>query len=189
MLHILSATVACLALLASGRAYAGEPAKSVPSSKLYKVKTFRNITYHEVPHDPNRDRHQLDVFRPKGQTGQPVLFFVHGGGWMISGKDDVFGIYGYGTIAYCLAQRGLVVVSPNYRLSPGVKHPEHIKDVARAFAWTCQNIGKYGGDRKQIFVVGHSAGGHLVSLLATDPTYLKGEGRSPKDIQGVIAIS
>jgi acetyl esterase/lipase len=78
---------------------------------------------------------------------------------------------------------------PNYRLSPGVKHPEHIKDVARAFAWACQNVADYGGDPERIFVAGHSAGGHLITLLATDPTYLKAEGRSLKDIHGVIGIS
>ncbi len=115
--------------------------------------------------------------------------FVHGGAWVTSGKDDVLGIFGYGTIARCLARRGLVVVVPNYRLSPGVKHPEHIKDVARAFDWTCKNIAEYGGDPERIFVAGHSAGGHLVSLLAMDPTYLKEVGRSDKDIQGVIGLS
>ena len=52
-------------------------------------------------------------------------------------------------------------VFPNYRLSPWVKHPEHVKDVARAFAWTNKNIAKYGGDPKRLFVGGHSAGGHL----------------------------
>jgi arylformamidase len=183
VLPCLSAAVVFVALLVPARSCAGEP------NKLCKVKTFRNLTYHDIAGDPDRKRHQLDVYRPKGQTGRPVLFFVHGGAWMISGKDDVFGIYGYGAIARCFAQRGLVVASPNYRLSPGVKHPEHIKDVARAFAWTRQNIAKYGGDPKRIFVAGHSAGGHLVSLLTTDATYLKAEGRSPKDIRGAIGIS
>ena len=77
----------------------------------------------------------------------------------------------------------------NYRLSPEVKHPAHVEDVAKAFAWTCENVAKYGGSAEKLFVCGHSAGGHLVALLATDPTYLKAENRSPDDIRGVIAIS
>jgi acetyl esterase/lipase len=81
------------------------------------------------------------------------------------------------------------VVSINYRLSPGVKHPEHVRDVARAFAWTHAHIGEYGGNKEQIFVSGHSAGGHLASLLATDATYLKAHGLSAKDIRGVIPVS
>jgi acetyl esterase/lipase len=87
MLPTLITAAVCIVLLASARSDAGEPAKSISSNKLYKVKTFRNITYHEVPHDPERTRHQLDVFRPKEETGRPVLFFIHGGGWTIGGKD------------------------------------------------------------------------------------------------------
>src|SRR5262249_28160715 len=154
-----------------------------------EVKVSRGLVYHEVHGDPDLYRHKLDVYRPKGKDGCPVLFFLHGGGWVAGSKDNVFGVYGYGTIARCLAERGLVLGVPNYRLSPGVRHPEHIKDVARAFAWTCQHAKEYGGDREQIFVGGHSAGGHLAALLATDETYLKQVKRSLKDIRGVVAVS
>jgi acetyl esterase/lipase len=88
-----------------------------------------------------------------------------------------------------LASQGVGVALPNYRLSPGVKHPEHVKDVARAFVWLRNHISDYGGDPEQIFVAGHSAGGHLVALLATDETYLRGEGLQTTDIRGVIAVS
>jgi len=158
-------------------------------AKRFKVQLSCDITYYDVHNDPDAERHRLDVYRPKGQGPYPVLFFLHGGAWVTGSKDDVFGLYGYGTIARCLAERGLVVVLPNYRLSPGVRHPEHIKDVARAFAWACNNAQKYGGDTKQIFVGGHSAGGHLAALLATDDTYLGNVGRSRKDIRGVIGMS
>jgi acetyl esterase/lipase len=83
----------------------------------------------------------------------------------------------------------VIFVSANYRLSPAVQHPEHVKDVARAFAWTHKNIAKYGGRTDQIFVCGHSAGGHLAALLATDETYLKAEGLSLRDIKGAIPMS
>jgi len=70
-----------------------------------------------------------------------------------------------------------------------VKHPEHVKDVARAFAWVHKHIAEYGGDPNRLFVGGHSAGGHLAALLATDEQYLKAEGLSRKDVRGVIAVS
>src|SRR5262249_46392247 len=116
----------------------------------------------------------------------PVLFFVHGGAW-ISGDKNYFGVYS--AIGQRFAKLGIGAVVTNYRLSPKVQHPEHIKDVAKAFAWTYQNIGKYGGKPEQIFVCGPSAGGHLVSLLATDEQYLKAEGRTLKDIKGAIPMS
>jgi acetyl esterase/lipase len=181
-------TVAALlaALPLSLPARASEPPAP---AKHYEVQVFPQRLYYDVAKDPDRDSHRLDVFSPKGKTGCPTVFFVHGGAWLIGRKDNYFGIYGYGTIARCLAERGLVVVLPNYRLSPGVRHPEHIKDVARAFAWTCRNAARYGGDPAQIFLCGHSAGGHLVTLLATDESYLKKEGRSRQDIRGVVSIS
>jgi arylformamidase len=158
-------------------------------AKKEKIQDVRDITYFEVENDPDAYRHQLDVYRPAGKGPYPVLVFLHGGAWMLASKDDICGIYGYATIGRCLAERGLVVVVPNYRLSPAVRHPEHIKDAARAFAWTRKNIAKHGGDAQKIFVGGHSAGGHLAALLATDETYLKQVGHAAKDIRGVIGVS
>lgn len=165
------------------------PAAAADPPKSFKVERTADIDYCDIPNDPDRAQHRLDVFRPVGKDECSVVFFVHGGGWMIGDKDDVFGIYGYGTIAESIARRGVVVVLPNYRLSPKAKHPDHITDVARAFAWTHRNIAKYGGRPDQLFASGHSAGGHLVSLLATDETYLKAEGLSATDVKGVVSIS
>jgi acetyl esterase/lipase len=92
-------------------------------------------------------------------------------------------------IGRCLAQNGIMAVLPSYRLSPGVRHPGHVEDVARAFAWTYKHARKHGGRADRLFVAGHSAGAHLVSLLATDDTYLKAVGRSRQDIRGVVALS
>ena len=86
-----------------------------------------------------------------------MIFFVHGGAWR-HGDKRYLGVYS--SLAMCLARHGLGTVVPNYRLSPAVQHPEHIKDVARAFAWTRKHIGNYGGCPDQIFVSGHSAGAH-----------------------------
>ncbi len=164
-------------------------ATTAQAGKTYKVERTRDIAYCGGADDADRERHLLDVYRPVGKGDFPVLFFVHGGGWMIGGKDDVLGIYGYGTIAEHLAERGLVVVVPNYRLSPKVQHPEHIKDIARAFAWTHRHVKEYGGRLDEVFVCGHSAGGHLVALLATNESYLKAEKLSAADIKAVIGIS
>jgi acetyl esterase/lipase len=70
-----------------------------------------------------------------------------------------------------------------------VKHPEHVKDVARAIAWTKSHLGEMGGRTDKLFLAGHSAGGHLVALVTTDPTYLRAENLSEKDIAGVVGIS
>lgn len=131
----------------------------------------------------DKERHTLDVYVPKGKKDFPVVLFVHGGSWK-SGNKNL-----YAALGQALAADGLGCVICNYRLSPAVKHPAHIEDVAGACAWTCANIERYGGNPKNLFLCGHSAGGHLVSLLATDPQYLKAEKLAPDAIRGVASFS
>jgi acetyl esterase/lipase len=133
--------------------------------------------------DADKERHLLDVYTPRGRKDFPVVLFVHGGSWR-SGSKNL-----YAALGQALAADGIGCVICNYRLSPAVKHPAHIEDVAKAFAWTCDNIGKYGGKKDHLFLCGHSAGGHLVSLLVTDPRYLKAERRSPSEVKGVASFS
>jgi acetyl esterase/lipase len=158
-----------------------------PPKKAYKVKVTKDVEYYDGA-DKDKVKHKLDLYLPEGVKDYPVLFFVHGGAWVFGDRGDLFGML-YGGLAKVYAKQGIGVVVISYRLSPKVKHPEHVKDVARAFAWTSRNIGKYGGDARKIFVSGHSAGAHLVSLLTTDETYLKAHKLTAKDIRGVIPIS
>lgn len=154
----------------------------VPAVTPIEVETHADIAYRTGP-DADLVRHKLDIYVPKGRKDFPVLFFVHGGGWN-SGEKNL-----YSKLGELFVKDGFGVVVTNYRLTPAVLHPGHIEDVAGAFAWTFANIAKYGGDPKKIFVFGHSAGAHLVSLLATDPSYLKAEKRTPADVRGVISLS
>jgi hypothetical protein len=51
-------------------------------------------------------------------------------------------------------------------------HPDHIMDVATALKWTQGNIELYGGDANDIVLSGHSAGAHIASMLAVQPSFL-----------------
>lgn len=68
-------------------------------------------------------------------------------------------------------------------------HPDHIRDVAQSFRWTKDHIAEYGGNPQEIYVMGHSAGGHLAALLATNFNYLKEVDCQPADIQACIGVS
>jgi acetyl esterase/lipase len=152
---------------------------------LVPVRAVKDIQYYSGP-DSDPVHHKLDLYLPKGEKDFPVVFFVHGGAWR-NGDKAFLGVYeALGTF---LARRGVGAVVINYRLSPVVRHPEHVRDVARAFEWTHRNIAGYGGRPDCVFACGHSAGGHLVALLATDPEWLKAEGLKPDVIRGVIPIS
>lgn len=165
------------------------PAEETKASKHaanFEVEAVKDIAYYDGP-DADPVKHKLDLYLPKGKKEYPVLFFVHGGGWTSGDKKYLFDVYG--KIGQNFARHGIGTVVTNYRLTPKVQHPGHIQDVAKAFAWTKSNIARRGGRADQIFVCGHSAGGHLVALLATDPKYLEAEKCSLKDIRGAIPMS
>jgi acetyl esterase/lipase len=179
---ILLPCLASLGLLpVAGAARAAPP----DAGKTYKVRAVENVSYYDGK-GTDIFRHKLDLFVPEGKKDFPVVVLVHGGAWMYGDKSSA-GLYS--NVGRFLAEHGVGAVLPNYRLSPWVKHPEHVKDVARAFAWARAHVAKYGGDPDRMFIAGHSAGGHLAALLATDDKYLKAEGLSRKAVRGAIAVS
>jgi acetyl esterase/lipase len=147
----------------------------------YEVEIVKGINY-STNKDAD-DRQKLDLYLPKDGKDYPIFFFIHGGAWQKGSKD------GFANHGKTFAKKGIGFVATNYRLSPKVKHPAHIEDVALAFAWTVKNLPRRGGNVKQIYISGHSAGGHLAALLATDERYLKTHKLSLANIRGVIPIS
>jgi len=146
------------------------------------VEERADISYTEG--DPaDAAKHKLDLYLPQGKTNFPVLLFVHGGSWR-TGDRAV-----YKALGERFARAGIGVAIPSYRLMPQNPHPAQIEDVAAAFAWVYRNIAQYGGDPSKIYASGHSAGAHLVSLLALDEKHLGKFDLERKSIAGVIAMS
>ena len=142
---------------------------------------FRDIVYYSNP-DVDKKKQCLDLYIPPDKKNFPILIFVHGGGWMSGDKKE------YKFLGKFFAFNGIGTAIINYRLSPKVKHPAHIEDVASAFAWIYKNARKFGGDPDRIFLMGHSAGAHLSALLALDKKYLEAHGLSTSLIKGIILI-
>jgi acetyl esterase/lipase len=176
---------ACVLLLAvvllARPAWAAAEAKAPKTGGNFEVEVHKDIAY--VEGKDADERQKLDLYLPKGAKDFPTLFFIHGGAWTAGSRS------GFDKIGRTFAKNGVAFVSTGYRLSPKVQHPAHIQDVAKGFAWTVANIGKYGGKADQIFVSGHSAGGHLAALLATDDDYLKAEKLKLSNIKGAIPVS
>jgi len=130
----------------------------------------------------------LDVFTPQGATDAgnlPVMFFIHGGAFYMSDKSDA---EYYPETGPRFARAGWVTVLPNYRLSPGVRYPAHVEDIAAALCWTFEHIDEYGGDPGKVFVSGHSAGGFLAAAVVLDESWLERLGSSAGVVRGVIPI-
>jgi acetyl esterase/lipase len=175
-MKLLLSLVAALPLLVPGLVRAED------KKTTYEIEIVRNVAYNGAS-DADPERHRLDCYLPRGVKDYPVFFFIHGGGWRNGSKN------GFAAHGKTFASQGIGFVATNYRLSPKVKHPAHIEDVAQAFAWVHANLGKRGANLNQIYVSGHSAGGHLAALLATDESYLKKHKLALTNIRGVIPIS
>jgi acetyl esterase/lipase len=152
----------------------------------------------DVPYGPG-ERHGLDIYAPHisashicaphiharpGQVAAPVVMFIYGGGW----KDGDKGNYRFA--AASLAAHGFLTVVPDYRLFPQVRFPVFLRDNAEALAWIKNNIARYGGDPRRIFLMGHSAGAYNMAMLTLDKQWLAAYALDPdRDLSGAIGLA
>jgi acetyl esterase/lipase len=103
---------------------------------------------------------RLDLYLPERASGPvPVVVAIHGGGWATGRKEGAQGIR--------LSGHGYAVAAIGYRLSGVAIFPAQIQDCKAAVRWLRANAGKYHLDADRFGAMGHSAGGHLASLLGT----------------------
>jgi acetyl esterase/lipase len=137
----------------------------------------------DVPYGSHA-RHKLDVYVPSGvKDGAPVVVFFYGGNWTKGERKD------YAFVGRALAARGFVVVIPDYRMYPEVKYPDFLDDSAQAVAWAVREIGRFGGDPKRLYVMGHSAGAYNAAMVALAPAYLEKQGMTRAAIRGWIGLA
>ena len=130
-------------------------------------KKISNISYLKSSKALVESFPELNVFKTRKSKNNPVVIFIHGGSWN-EGNKKIYGFLGRN-----FAKKGIVTVIPNYTLSPDGSYDTMAKEVAAAIKWTYENIEKYNGNPDQIFLMGHSAGGHLIALVGTNPKYLE----------------
>ena len=131
------------------------------------------------------ERQKLDIYLPDTEPGapSPVLLFFHGGYWVIGHKDLM------GFMAPAITTAPALLVPVGYRLAPGAKYPDQVDDCRAALRWVHDNIAGYGGDPSQIYVSGHSAGGHLAALITLQRERLAEFGLPADVIKGCFPVS
>jgi len=103
---------------------------------------------------------KLDVYYdPEDtKTKKPVNIYIFGGSWVSNEKTR------FTRLGALLEEEGYIGVIPDYILYPNGLFEDMVDDVYKAIQWTYDNIEKYGGDKDNIILTGHSSGAHLVAL-------------------------
>ncbi len=132
------------------------PAPSPANPAHPEAKSYKDLTYKTVDGKPLT----LDLYVPDNGGGPvPLIIAIHGGGWHAGQKTD------YPSAPFI--KNGYAMASIEYRLAPEAIFPAQAEDVKAAVRWLRTHAKDYNLDPDRFGAFGHSAGGHLASLLGT----------------------
>ena len=141
-----------------------------------KLPVIKDIAYGSL------QRERLDIYsslQPQSKT----LIFIHGGYWQMLDKS-MFHFIANGFHSY-----GVTTVLLTYPLAPEVSIDQIVVSCRNAIKWLYSNIPAFNGDPNQMYVVGHSAGGHLAAMLMATDWKLFISGLSANVLKGICAVS
>ena len=161
--------LAFVLLLALGAAFR-QPAPAAAQATTSAAQAMQEIAYGPDP------AQRFDIYLPSQVKGAPTIFYVHGGGWR-RGDKSMRGLIEAKQKRWTAA--GAIVISANYRMLPDTDPLEQARDIARAVAKAQDTVASLGGDPDGFVLMGHSAGAHLIGLLAASPTMIRQAGVKP----------
>lgn len=127
----------------------------------------------------SHERQVLDFYQAKAERPTPVVFFIHGGGWVRGDKS------GISSVSACL-KSGISLVSINYRYvqqgqlagaEPPVSWP--LQDAARALQFVRSKAREWNLDKERIGASGGSAGACSSLWLAFHDDMADPKGADP----------
>ncbi|QDL55831.1 alpha/beta hydrolase [Rhodoferax aquaticus] len=150
-----------------------------PYGASAKVALTKGKVLHDLAYGTDA-KQRLDVYMPAsakvGSPVAPVILMVHGGAWRIGDKRHSQVVENKVTR---WVGKGFVLVSINNRLLPQTDPLQQAHDVARALAYVQTHAPSWGGNPQSVVLMGHSAGAHLVALLAAYPRLAQDLGATP----------
>jgi acetyl esterase/lipase len=159
----------------------GDPVAAQPSAP---VVTRTDVIYGRV----EGSALLANISYPDGPALKPAIISVHGGRWRAGNRADASSIK-----VSQWAEFGFFAMSIDYRLVGGSPAPAPYLDLLCAVRWVHAHADEYRIDPERIYLIGQSAGGQMVSLMAT-----LGEGTFPRvggwdkartDIRAAISVA
>lgn len=158
-----------------------QPPKAVePWDDIFDATEEKGYCY-QVPFDSDLETEDcllLNLYTPvdlasNASAGLPVMFFIHGGGFV-----EGAGILEVGVGPQFFMEYGVIMIAINYRLGPFgflstgdsiIPGNAGMKDQLLALQWVQRNIKYFGGDPEKVTIFGQSAGAASVSYLLLSP--------------------
>lgn len=111
----------------------------------------------------------LDIF-PAEDPLAKTMIFIHGGYWHLFNKTSFY------FLAPTFLKHHVTTVFINYPLAPAASIDTIVLSCSKAIRWLHDNVMRFNGNPAQMYVMGHSAGAHLASILLIedDINFLKG---------------
>ena len=162
------------------------PARRNYYFKRDEVRYRLDVPYAAGSSDPKQ---QLDLYLPVGAArGFPIVVFVHGGYWSALDRRWLEPLLGtHGNVGVAFARHGVAAAIVGYRQYPNIQSgDDSLDDIATAVRFVHASCPSWGCG--PLFVVGHSAGGHLVSLLGMDSQIFRRNGVDPAAIAGFVSM-
>ncbi|CAN5916832.1 alpha/beta hydrolase [soil metagenome] len=135
-------------------------------------------TQESIPYGTH-ERQVLDFYKATSDKPTPLLFFIHGGGWMNGDKKNPDGL------KICL-DANISVVSINYRLIPDAISAGNkpavqwcLEDAARALQFVRSKAAEWNFDKTRVGGCGGSAGGFSTLWLAYHPDMADLKSKDP----------
>ncbi len=141
-----------------------------------KYTLHKNLVYGEL------ERESLDIF-PSDLPNAKTLVFIHGGYWYKNGPFDVY------LVAEAFRSYGITTVLIGYPLMPDHPMEQLVASCRKAIGWVFQNVSKHNGNPDEVYVAGHSAGGHLAAMMMATNWPQFNSTLPSNIIKGVCAIS
>jgi len=133
-----------------------------------------------------RSAHQYILFffpRKPSTRMRPLIFFLHGGGW-VHGQPRMFRFIGR-----FFARAGYPVVLGGYRLAPRHKFPKQLDDAYAGLVAGLRLAAQRGQHVDKVVLAGQSAGAQLAALMLLDRVSLRKNQLSQEQFCGLLLIS
>lgn len=131
----------------------------------------------------NGESDLLDIYFGEGTGPRPIHVFFHGGYWKSNTKRD------FGFVARPFVPHGITTVVVEYPLIPTVRMDGLIDRCRASIDWVWRNSESFGGNRDNITVSGHSAGGHITQMMMQTDWPSHGNGLPDDLIKAGCSIS